>query len=190
LIQDSPGLQRLPAAHRPEALAWWIKRHRKYKLAPPIENLSVFTAQYGLWWGRMTNLEDKGAMCVSGTNGFLSVMLLLRWWGGACMVKPGDTSDGDGNDSGPMERVWSELNPSSEDKVAWSHAVDSAKENLASMLGRQYTRKTSVDCPPTTAPPASRANKRKAATFEDNSDTVGPVSKGICSFKLVGMCWD
>ena len=119
--------QRLPAAGRPEAVGWWIKRHRKYGIIPPIDDVPAFSTQYIIWWGKMRT-DTKDVLRVGGTNGFLSVMLLLRWWGELLM------SDNIKSDVGDVALE--------EETGIWYEYVDRAREVLASFLGRPYDCRT------------------------------------------------
>ncbi|KAJ7575329.1 hypothetical protein C8J56DRAFT_801757 [Mycena floridula] len=92
---------------RPEAVEWWTKRKRIP--TPDIGDREVFARKWWLWWIHVNPdwriksnegfLERKGdgdwsSMKISGVNGFLSLLICLRWWIGAA--------------SGEKEASWSE----------------------------------------------------------------------------------
>ncbi|KAJ7086003.1 hypothetical protein B0H15DRAFT_742123, partial [Mycena belliarum] len=82
----------LPTKGRPAAVAWWIGRARARD--PPVTEVDVkrFSSDFVTWWRGMNPawrrdgplLQDEGGdlavMKTSGINGFLSVLMALKWW--------------------------------------------------------------------------------------------------------------
>ncbi|KAJ7429351.1 hypothetical protein B0H11DRAFT_1653640, partial [Mycena galericulata] len=79
------------AIGRPKAIASWIKYARKG--SPSIGKVDVFATVWELWWKGINPAwrladgvlvkETKGswkAMEMPGANGFLSVLVALKWW--------------------------------------------------------------------------------------------------------------
>ncbi|KAJ6454056.1 hypothetical protein C8R47DRAFT_997431, partial [Mycena vitilis] len=77
---------------RPDEIHGWIKSARR--TSPNIKNMAVFVAKYEGWWkkinpkwrvtgdGRLAR-EEKGTwdeMAAPGPNGFLNVLICLKWW--------------------------------------------------------------------------------------------------------------
>ncbi|KAJ7116145.1 hypothetical protein C8R43DRAFT_823951, partial [Mycena crocata] len=84
----------LPKSQRPAEVGWWVQRARKP--TPVVQNTTTFTIQWQNWW-RAINPEwrnvggtgsvlpqeegrDWDVLNVTGINGFLSVVMTLRWW--------------------------------------------------------------------------------------------------------------
>jgi hypothetical protein len=143
-------------------MAWWIKRHRKYSIIPPIDDVASFSTQYIAWWGKLTE-GTREAMRVGGPNGCLAIMLLLRWWGGVLGIGRVD----EGRDESLKE-----------ERGIWYEYVDNAREGLASILGRPYDRRTSKIHKPIVAKPVGQ--KRAATT--DASPRGMPTYRSTGSF--------
>lgn len=89
----------LSSKHRPEAVHWWISRARTGR--PPIRDVNHFANEFWTWWCRLQPAWRKLSIPVStqpvsalrtvagewteldkpGSNGFLSVIAALNWWG-------------------------------------------------------------------------------------------------------------
>jgi hypothetical protein len=83
---------------RPEEVAWWLKRGRKFKLIPPIKKRNEYTMAWISWWkgmqpeGRKTDpqawplprmdftTEDWSSVARAGSTGLLLVVIALAWW--------------------------------------------------------------------------------------------------------------
>ncbi|KAJ7806503.1 hypothetical protein B0H13DRAFT_1669770, partial [Mycena leptocephala] len=77
---------------RPKEVAYWVKCARKG--SPNIENVGAFVADWKGWWkginpewriardGTLRRTEEGpwDTMKVPGANGFLSVLVCLKWW--------------------------------------------------------------------------------------------------------------
>lgn len=84
---------------RPEEVAWWLKRGRKYKGVPPIKKLNDYTMAWQTWWkglqpdGRKADPQawslprcdltaaDWSSLAHVGPTGLLLVVVSLAWWG-------------------------------------------------------------------------------------------------------------
>lgn len=87
-----------------------MKRACNYSSPPPIKDLGAFECQFVSWLAQMkANSVEKDKMKVGGINGFLSVMLLLCWWGRevVAMSTPSGWADSVQNVLGHLERMLS-----------------------------------------------------------------------------------
>jgi hypothetical protein len=77
----------LPTAGRPAELAHWQKRGRKYSSPPVVTAILQFEDAFETWWAELLQqsqaAKDGGVLQYGGTNGIISILLLLCWWGRA-----------------------------------------------------------------------------------------------------------
>ncbi|KAI0323432.1 hypothetical protein GY45DRAFT_1214498, partial [Cubamyces sp. BRFM 1775] len=89
---------RLPTKNRPMQVRQWIQTHRQYEKIPVIGGITVYGAEWALWWralqpdgrldaeGELQRIEEtEGGISWSvlrrgGPNGFFLVLLALSWW--------------------------------------------------------------------------------------------------------------
>ncbi|KAJ7795040.1 hypothetical protein B0H14DRAFT_2392076 [Mycena olivaceomarginata] len=86
------GKQSWPAKKRPQAVSDWVGRARNH--TPEVKDASTFGKEFWVWWieinpsWRTKNrpmMREKGpsdwvCMEYKGQNGFLNVLMLLKWW--------------------------------------------------------------------------------------------------------------
>ncbi|EIW77719.1 hypothetical protein CONPUDRAFT_156906 [Coniophora puteana RWD-64-598 SS2] len=92
----------LDSKERPREVHWWIARKRLFTVRPSIPDVDKFAGQWWKWWVRLQpewreiaapsgpspsplprhGLDgDWSALDKPGINGFLSVVVCLKWWG-------------------------------------------------------------------------------------------------------------
>ncbi|KAJ6517935.1 hypothetical protein C8R47DRAFT_933869, partial [Mycena vitilis] len=91
---DGPGKGPMPKM-RPKQVAGWVARARTGGPNPPVDDVISFSVAWWKWWvainppwrqtddGRRLKKEgggEWGAAAQTGPNGFLSVLVCLRWW--------------------------------------------------------------------------------------------------------------
>jgi hypothetical protein len=144
--------QRLTAKGRPEQFSWWTKRARNLSNTPQILDISSFSTQYISWWG---TIATKGSY-IGGPNGFFVAMMLLRWWGVAFEARKTGEAEMDMSDA-----LWRE------ERNIWHEYVDNARQSLAFLLGRPYTRiSPSIHKP---VVPLGGSRKRTRSSVDDES---------------------
>ncbi|KAJ7633326.1 hypothetical protein DFH06DRAFT_1004536 [Mycena polygramma] len=86
---ESP-VKGLSATGRPGEISWWVQRARGPR--PHLKEIKVFAQEFSTWWQainppwRRSSLPmakqtgDWASMDVAGPNGFLSVLMCLKWW--------------------------------------------------------------------------------------------------------------
>jgi hypothetical protein len=88
-------VRRLPTARRPEAVGMWIARKRSLTWRPTIANLENYKNDFNDWWvslqptwrvvgGRVDRSLTQGnwdCLRAPGTNGILSIICALFFWG-------------------------------------------------------------------------------------------------------------
>ncbi|TDL13828.1 hypothetical protein BD410DRAFT_846588 [Rickenella mellea] len=77
-LGDGEGTGNLPTANRPEWVTWWIARRRTTTTSPPIPDIPSYINQWHLWWEEVTKDSERAFRL--GKNGFLSVLMTLKWW--------------------------------------------------------------------------------------------------------------
>jgi hypothetical protein len=87
--------QKLSTKHRPEEIAWWMQRQRRFDVIPEV-NPSEFGTEWQQWWSFIQpdwreddtwphsqivpNGADWTALTHGGPNGLFLVMMALSWW--------------------------------------------------------------------------------------------------------------
>ncbi|KAJ6490571.1 hypothetical protein C8R47DRAFT_939242, partial [Mycena vitilis] len=93
------------AVHRPTAVGAWVSRARKY--TPEIKNTDEFSRTWWGWWTDINpdargenrpllrvDIVDWQGMDLYGQNGFLNVLMCLKWWRDALENETRDWREG------------------------------------------------------------------------------------------------
>ncbi|KAJ7212984.1 hypothetical protein GGX14DRAFT_564031 [Mycena pura] len=104
------------AKHRPPCIGEWVARARSPRYQPSIPDATKFGMQWRTWWSdinpawrqpvdggggllRSTSEKDWAGLDIPGANGFLNVLMCLKWWGNATAGGPRVEWDDAGEDA-------------------------------------------------------------------------------------------
>lgn len=87
----------MPCHLRPDEWRVWISTgKRQHALAPRIDEPEEFGMAISKWWEHLRSLDSTRAKIKkSGSNGLVSLILLLLWWGRAASQLPDSSFQGD-----------------------------------------------------------------------------------------------